>query len=406
MSVYTASGNYELTKLVLRTEDSSPDNNTGLFWDLRPFLAEASLFESIENVAMSGYVAIVESFNISDVLPLYGNEIVEMEFVTAGSDHAVKYSGRVYKITDRHRISEHASGYVIKFVSEASILSQRKFVNRGFKSTIGEIVDSVYRTKLSGSVQKPLRVEKTRGIHTYTIGEQKPLEAIMWLSRQAKSSTGNSGYVFFENHSEFVFASLESMYEQEPVAHYNNKHSGVYSDVKKRHEEEFGRIQDVDMFEENSILDRYMEGFHGSEHMYFDIVEKRIVNYKFDNEKEFKPEKSLGDIVNKKPVETGRDLIRFRYVGDSTYTYDETLNIMKIKQSEMFKGRIVVFGDSKLLAGDIIEVDFPNWSSHQKEAKSAYSGKVLISGIRHLLTQTSYSQNLLVRKDAYKDVNA
>lgn len=406
MSAYTSSGNYELSKLVLRVEDASPENNTGLSWDLRPFMVEASLFESIENVTMSGYVTIVESFNINDVLPLYGNEIIELEFNTAGSDHAVTYTGRVYKVTDRHRISEHAMGYVIKFVSEASLLSQRTFVNRGFKSTICEMVNTIYGSKLSGSVEKPLSLEKTKGIHTYTIGEQKPLEAILWLSRQAKAKDDNSGFVFFENHDEFVFSSLQTLYSRPAVAKYHSGHSGVYSDVKKKHEEEFERLQDVEMFENNSILDRFMEGVHGSEHMYFDLIEKRVTKHSYDNETEYNPEKSLGEIVNKKKVERGRDLLRLRYVSGDQYIRDEVQNLMTIKQSEMFKGRIVVYGDSKLLAGDIIEVNFPVWTSYEKDLKSAFSGKVLVSGIRHLLTQSGYTQNILVRKDAYQDVTA
>lgn len=406
MSKYTASGNYELNKLTIRTETSSPENKNGIVWDLRPFMIEASVFESIENVVMSGYVSVVDTFNINEILPLYGNEIVEIEFNTAGSDHVVKYTGRVYKVTDRHRITEHSMGYVIKFTSEASILSQRKCVNRGYKATIDEIVSSVYQNTLSGDTQKPLRAEKTRGIHTYTIGEQKPLEAILWLSRQAKAANGNSGFVFFENHNEYVFSSLQTLYEQKPVAKYTSKHAGVYDDVKKRHEEEFERVQDVEMFEKNSILDRYMRGLHGSEHMYFDLIDKRVITHKKNNETDFDPNKSLGEIVNKKPVDSGRDHLRLRYVAGSTFIEDETANVMTIQQSEMFKGRIVVFGDSKLLAGDVIEVDFPNWTSEQKEMKSAYSGKVLVGGIRHMLTQAQYTQNLLIRKDAYQDVNA
>lgn len=399
---YAGNGQYVLEHCRLLAKDQNTDEE--LTWDLSGFLFELSLFESLHSQTMSGYIAVLDTFNINNLLPIYGNETIELSFHTAGAEqNEIAYTGKVYKVSEKHRISEHASGYTIKFCSEAALLSKRTFVQRGFKSTRHEIVKDIYNTYLRGQSEKPLEAQETKGVSTYTWGTVDPLEAIQGVSRRCIGADGTFGFLFYENNQEFRFQSLQSLYQQDPVAIYSNRPAGVYNDVEDRFVEQFNSIQAIEINEENSLLDRIMDGLHGSDNVYYDILNKTLANKHYRKNESFDPNKSLGELPDKKFIEDGEDIMRLTFLsGDAEQYTWEVESMMKKIESETFKAKLSVFGDSNIKVGDVIEVSIPEWNQFE-DLKSPFEGKVLISAIRHTLTKTTYSQVFNIQKDSYED---
>lgn len=402
MSTYAGNGQYVIEYVKLLIKDENTDEM--MEWNLLPFMVEVSLFEDIMN-PMSGYIAIMDSFNFNELLPLYGNEIFQISFHTAGNEtNKIEYEGRVYKISEKHRITEHTSGYTIRFFSECSLLSKRSFVNSGYRAEPNKIVESIFSRYLRDRSTKPLVTQQTKGIGQYTFGTQDPLEAISVISRRTQGTDNTIAFVFYENNQEFRFESIQTMYQREPVASYSNTQSGVYRDVKKRFEEQFESYQDIEIFEENSLLDRLMDGLHGSNHGFFDLKEKSFTNFTYRKNERFDPQKSLGEIPDKKFIEGGQDTQSIKYYSDFTQQFfTEVDSLMKRKESETFKAKVSVFGDSSLKAGDVIYLVVPNWNTDQENIKTMFQGNVLIGSIRHTLTRDHYTQALGVMKDSYEE---
>ncbi len=400
---YSANGQFVLSSLMLfmkRTENS----NEEVAWDLSKSYLECSLFESIDEL-MSGYVVVLDSVNLNDLLPLYGLERIELTFYTAGADqYPIEYTGVVYKVSERIRISDHSSGYKISFTSEEFLKSERTFVQTGYVDTADRIAYDIYRTFMRTERNKPFISDSAVGISEYTFGSMKPIESINVLTRTAVATNGNLAYLFFENNEAFNFVSLQSLYQQQPVARYTNRLAGHYDDVKQRAIEQFESIQDIKYYEENSLLDRLNDGLHGSEHVYFDIVNKQLVTHHYRKSDKFDKLKSLGEIPDKKDIPDGHDVMYMNYVADTlnrTPFHMETR--MKLVESTMFKAFITVFGDSRLKAGDVLEVYFPRLQVDQDQ-KNIYEGKVLISAIRHTFTPDQYMQEIEIIKDAYNEI--
>jgi len=402
MKTYAGNGQYVLDYIRLIVKDENTDEE--LEWNLLSFMVEVSLFEDIMN-PMSGYVAVLDSFNFNELLPLYGNEKFEIGFYTAGNEkNRIEYQGFVYKVSEKHRITEHTSGYTIRFCSEAALLSKRSFVNAGFEAEPHNIAKSIYNRYLTDITRKPLEVQQTKGIGQYTFGAHEPLEALSIISRRATGTDQTIAFTFYENNQEFRFESIQTMYQREPVAAYSNTQAGIYEDVKKRFEEQFESYQDIEIYEENSFMDRLMDGLHGSNHGFFDLINKTFTNFTYRKNERFDPSKSLGDRPDKKFVDGGQDIQTIKYYsGYTEQFFSEVDSLMKRKESETFKAKVSVFGDSAMKAGDVIFLAVPNWNTDQENVKTMFQGNVLIGSIRHTLTKDHYTQALGVMKDSYEE---
>lgn len=400
---YAGNGQYVLTKMSLFSIEDEVENETE--WDLMPSFLELSLFESVFDQTMSGYVTVRDTVGMADLFPLYGDERIEVSFHTAGSeDSLIEYVGKVYKVSQPARVNEHTTGYIIRFCSEANLLSTRRFVQKGYQDTADRVVEDIYRKHLRGSDDKPLETLPAKGIESYTFGFMNPLEAISVAAKTPVASDGTRGYIFFENHESFMFTTLEHLYTQEPVARYTNQLAGVYDDVKQRAREQFESIQDITYDRENSYLDRLKDGLHGSDNVYFDLVTKQVVNYHYNKEQYFDETRSLGKRPYKHKIEDSSDIVNVNYVaGTGQYALNEVLNKMRRVESEEFMATITVFGDSKLKTGDVLEVYFPRMNDDQEERQSTVEGKVLIGAIRHTITQSQYMQAIELLRDAYNE---
>ncbi len=405
MSKYAANGHYVLTELVLEHDQGE--------LNLFPVMVSMNIYESIVDGMMSGDLSIIDSVNMAELIPLYGNEKLRIGYHTAGNDqNPIEFTGLLYKIAPKHRITEHSTGYTMHFCSPASLNSERTFVQRGMKGTADQIVSTIYTDFLAGEGDtKPIVTSPSKGNMQYAFGALTPMECISIVSQKAVSGAGDHSYVFFENVHEFVYKPLQELYAQEPAASYSYQSAGVYIDVENRNEEQFESIQAIEMFDENSLVDRVMDGLHGSLHYHFDLMTKEYLDgadVRYSKAEWYDRSKSLGEKPDLHPIEPSNDVVYLTYGAseESKLMHHDAIDSrMKRREAVMFKANITVFGDSKIRCGDVVEVFIPNLNIDQENIKSAYSGRVLIGAVRHAFTQSQYLQTFLIQKDAYMEID-
>jgi len=405
-STYQNNGQYVLEEFII---DPTENRDEREFINLIPLLIECNIYESIEDMTMSGSVSIIDASAMDDIFPLDGNERISIRFHTAGNEsNPIEYEALIYKISPKHRVTEHSNGFTIYFSSEASILSTRSFVHSGFSDTTDRIVDNIYRQYLTRDIRKPLETTSARGICNHTFGAITPLEAISVLERYASSTQGDAAYVFFENNRSFVFKPLQELYQQEPVASYKYGLSGVYENVDKKNEEAFERIQGIKVKDENSFSDKMMDGLYGSKHCVFDLVTKTFLgdsSVLYNKDEWFDENRSLGKYPSRKKQESREDIIKLSYGSgpdDLILQQDRIESKMKRAELDLFIAEIMVFGDSKIKCGDVIEGFIPNLNMDQKNIINPFSGKFLITSICHNLVPSKYTQTFQIQKDAYE----
>lgn len=376
--------------------------------DFKEIFLTINLYESIEDPGMNGKIAMTDSINIPEIAPLYGDETVKLVFYTSGNEsNPIEYEGIVYKISNKIRISEHTSGYYIYFCSKHVLNSTRMFVNRFFEDTISNIASSLYSEIQD---QKPIVVTGTRGTYKYTFGTVDPITAIHNMIPKAISGSSDHSYVFFENNKEVKFVPIQELYKEEPVVEYGYRNAGIVKDSQTRYEEQFETIHDIEVMEENSLLDRYQDGIHGSDHFMFDFLSKKYLDdedkFSYNKTEWYDPSKSLGRVPDKIPIEKKHDTLFLSYgygETDVANHKDYIEDRMKLRESDMFRSLLTVMGDSKLKAGDCITVKLPNWNQNQEDVGTLFDGKFLVKKIGHILSPSSYYMSLQINKDAYEE---
>tara|TARA_B100000929_G_scaffold290599_1_gene284826 strand:- start:12053 stop:13246 length:1194 start_codon:yes stop_codon:yes gene_type:complete len=393
---YKSNGDYAINKLVLRYKPSDSETKE---LDLSVAFVSVDIFESLFDQTMSGSISIIDSLNLPDTANLYGGEEIDISFNTLGTEDLFEYKAIVYKISENHRISEHASGYTIYFISPEALKSTRLSTNISGKKQISSFVESIFNKRLKED--KPLVAEQTEGIFSYVFGVHKPFNAINILRNAAYGD--DLGYLFYEDNRQFNFVPVEKLKQQEPVKDYFYRNRGVFKEIDQKEVESFNSIQELEVLEENSLLDRTMEGIHGKTSVQFDLFSKEATKVEYDKEGSWNSEKSLSEVPHKNEVDVSYESrVRLGVNNNSSLNQRKAVSsVMKLIELSTIRVKIVVFGDSTIRVGQACNVTLPNWNQEQQEVKNKIDGKYLIGQIHHNLSNTKMTQTMMLFKDGY-----
>lgn len=400
---YTGLGQCDILEMMLYVP-SQDGTSSEKQLDLTKSFSEFSLFESITDPTMTGYVISGDMLGLKQLLPLQGGERLEVQFEThTATTKTIKYIGYVYDVSEPARVSEHTQAYRLSFCSEALMLSERTYVQSGFQDTCDAIVKSIYQKFLLGKTNKPLLTVPSSGIQTYTFGTLKPIEAINIVSQMAIGSQDQYGYYFYEDNQQFNFVPIQYLYTQTPVSTYATNYGGNYgSDTSNRNNSQFQSFQKIEVIDNSGYFDRMNDGLYGSDNIYFDLVTKQVVNHHYQVQSEFDQTKSLGQIPDMRVVPDGDDVTYFSYAaGDIDKTQFYVENRMKRMEAITKQYSVLVYGDSGLRAGNVINATFPIIANNKSITANAYDGKWLIQAIRHTINSGVYMQELELSRDAF-----
>lgn len=403
---YTALGQVDIIKMLLYAP-SKDGTTTEQVLNLAPSLIEFSLFESINDPTMTGYVVMADIVGMKQILPLAGGERIEVQFEThTASDNTITYTGYVYSISESERASEHIQAYKLSFCSEALMLSERIYVQSGYQDTCDAIVKNIYQKFLLGKTNKPLLVVPSSGIQTYTFGTLKPIEAINIVSQMAIGSQNQYAYYFYEDNQQYNFVPIQYLYQQTPVSTYTTNYAGNYNgDTNQRNTSQYNSFQKIENIDNSGYFDRLNDGLYGSDNMYFDLVTKQLVNHHYQVDVEYDKTQSLGQMPNMRVVPDGDDVTYFSYAaGDIDKTQYYVENRMKRMEAITKQFNVLVYGDSGLKAGNVINAAFPLVHNNKAITENPYDGKLLIQAIRHTINSGIYTQELEISKDAFNKI--
>lgn len=409
MSRYFDDGQYNLLKLTVKTATANP-----VELDLTNIMVDLVLYESIYTDTLSGNVSIIETDNMVKEYSLGNGEVIEIQFNTAGIEQVTRMNAVVYKVSEATRVSEHATGYILHFMSEECLNSLRRRQFTGHTAEISSIVSEVYDRIKRGTDPKPLEVTQTRNIHNFVFTGQEGLRAIQMMANQAISTADETGYLFFEDMDKFQFVPLEKLYQQEPVVEYVYKNSSVFEDVKKKNEESFNAYQDFTVIQGSNLSERMNDGVYGGTWARFSILDKNLQIVNYNAKDNFVKEKSLA----KSPVpidsnynDSFSDKLYLTYGLEQNDGFNPYVNgRMNKLRSSNFAISIGTFGDSTLRVGQTCKANIPNWSIDGMDPtnpnRDVLTGKFLIAEIKHIFSQKLYTQRIKLIKDAYEEVTA
>lgn len=384
------------------------------------------LFEDLFSPYMSGTITLNDSLNIAEVLPITGQEKLEIEFKTPVEQAEPVYKiFRVYKL-DKHTVDQNGKGqkYTLHFISEGGLINYSQRCGYSVYGSVSEMVKTVVSKHFPDNIWKDrFQVETTKDNYSFVLPKTyTPYKAISWLSTKAISSVAGdySPFLFYETFDGYCFKSLSSIIKtgsESSQDYYFIKEQLSSSDGSPTSLSVDGPLSaifhKVQMLEEISRFDmaeNIMQGSVSSRLVIHDLTRKEKREVFFRESDVFEDSIKLGDFPHYKSTDVDDSIFyqtpsAYYYLPSTSFNvYNDQNNISdNNKLEEYFLKRkyffntmmtqriaISVYGDSTKRVGQVINLYTPKISADQavqddKQDKN-FSGKYLITSIRHTFT--------------------
>ena len=399
-------------------------------------MAELNIFEDLFSSVMTGNIVLNDSQNLINNLPITGYEFLLLSFEKPGIAVKMSKTFRVYKMTDRIRVNEQNETYILHFASEELLISESVLVSRTYTNMpISAIVAEISKQFLRIQPEKLAFIRETYGTHTINIPGYHPFHALNHVARYALSQYKAGAFVFYESRDGYHFDSLEAMSEQTPAQLITiaPKNLGYERSQKSDLQQEQEGAESISFPECFDTLRSTYDGMYGGLLVTIDPLRQRIKHHYYDGLKQFTNTKH----VNRFPFMSGSQN-RF---GRAQYEYPEALKrvVLTTKDHDQIpyaQGKqlirpsrieewliprlmyltgihsnrvsVAIPGSLIISVGSVIELKLPAAEEQEKGTKkldALYTGRYLVTALRHKVNQRTYSCIAELSKDSINTVS-
>lgn len=406
---------------------------SGQRFEMKKLLLELSYYEDIYSFSVSGYVTIIDAQGFVELLELTGNEFIEVNFgKTKNSPNGNNQLYRVYKIGDRKPVGNmNSESYTLYFCSEELILSEQIKISKSYRGTkISDIVKNIMTDKLKVKPEK-LRIEETTGVNDFIVPRFKPFEAISWLSTYARpKGSGEIGadMLFYETKDGFNYRSLQSLFKENIYATYKYQQKGI-EDKTQSFQEKTISVLDYEFVKVYDMMNDISSGTFANRLLSIDILARtsKITDFNYDKYKSQAKTLNSGSPANTLKnrlgmtntnsydatfkVATGnafqQDVPYIKQAVDGvakniaieTYVPNRTAQI-SLANYTVLKAKIP--GDPGITVGRTIQFNLLTLkpTNTEKNLDEFYSGKYLVTAVRHIIQPTAFQTILEIAKDS------
>ena len=379
---------------------------------------------------------------ILDGLPIRGGE--PSHIVIADHDKNVlkfKDDNKLYVNRVRNVIAgTQKDAYSIDFTSREMLANEQCRVCKRYDGKISENIKKILTEATSADVgiktKKEVTVDETAINYNFIGNDRKPFYVCTWLASksipsQAGKVGGSAGYVFYETYDGYNFRSLDALAEQESKGNY------LFSNTDDITPEYTGKIISYDINKDIDLQNNLTIGAYDNRTLFFDFYayNYKVRNYSVDESGSSDNNKGAGSkgkivtlgsdeidsvadefrlpvsrLMNKVldvgTLPAGKDIdAQLKTWKESPFdpTYDSTKtmvqSVMRYNQMFSIKINIMIAGDFRLRAGDLIRCEFPKLSTEPNTRPNKVSGGLyMIASLCHNITpRETYTSLTLVR---------
>jgi hypothetical protein len=423
MAGLKAVGDFKLDKAEIVT-------SSGMVIDLSASILNITIFEDTGMTAVTGDILLQDSFALTSVGPIIGQEYLKLKIRTPSlteEEEIIDFTENVFIINSlesRVQAGNNVQVYLLNFTSSEIVSNQRTKVSRSLKGSYSEIVKIML-----GEVdcKKKIYVEPTSGNKRIVAPNIRPFDVIKMATREAVSKFfSNPNYLFFETIKGYHFRSLSSLYAQSPMQTYTTFVHG--SSIEKggavNITKELGNVLDFEIVENANSLTNYTTGVYASNLIVHDIYSKSYKKYQYgifnnfkkenhitkyhqENKKEFpiyshvivdEKKNSVQDFPARTFVTptstalqqdaqhtTENNTLPFTPQNSQDWLQRRTSQLIQLEQGLLLN--ILTHGNTVVSAGDIVKLDLPYNASFKtvKNDKNDrfYKGMFFIKRLRH-----------------------
>ena len=372
-------------------------------------------FESIESPSISMTVTFIDIDQVIGREGITGGEYIDLT-VKDGDVDEFKITSKKQKLmlnSVRNVVTEtNKQVATLEFVSVELIVNQTSRVNKKFTGNVSNTVEELLKSDKKG-VQSSKKLDKDNSLNSYSfVGNLKrPFDTIQWLCPKTQSSAKDFGFLFYETLDGYVFKSIKSLLEQEPI---------TYTQTDRPGDQGFFKILQNNLNQTNDVGMNMTMGMYANRTLYIDIENQTFqeVDSKISDLDLKRPPKLL-DGFEDFPT---RLMLRVNDFGvaQKGAKKDEVQPIseLAVYQSKSYIRNNLLFSQSinisiplntTLRAGNIINIRLPvkkddkgtETNSYGNERTNDPSGKYLVSELRHLIGGGSAETQLKLIRDVF-----
>jgi len=401
--------------------------------DLKGLLVELSYYEDIYSFSASGSLTILDAQGFIESLQLTGNEYLEVNFgKVKGSANTTDQLFRVYKIGERKPLGNmNGEVYTLFFCSEELMLSEQTKISQSYKGNkVSDIISDVLLNKLKVAQSKIEVIEETTGIYDFIVPRFKPFEAISWVSTYARPQGVGVGadMLFFETKNGFNFRSLQSMFKDAIYTTY--KYEAKNLDPKLQNfQEKVNQVLEYEIGKPYDVLNEIGSGTLSNRLITIDPTTRtyRVTDFDYLKYKGRAESLNPGGVTNNLKNRLGKstnesydgklkltvsnsnqnDVPYISQQGDGVAkdVFMETAipnRTAQISLANYTTVKMSIPGDSGITAGRTVNFNLLSLkpSNTKRELDKFYSGKYLVTAVRHVIEPSSYKTILELAKDS------
>jgi len=372
-------------------------------------------YESIESPSISMTVTFIDIDQVIGREGITGGEYIDVT-VKDGDVDEFKITSEKQKLmlnSVRNMVTEtNKQVATLEFVSVELITNETSRVNKKFTGNVSSTVEELLKSDKKG-VQSSKKLDKDNSVNSYSfVGNLKrPFDTIQWLCPKTQSSSKDFGFLFYETLDGYVFKSIKSLLEQEPI---------TYTQTDRPGDQGFFKILQNNLNQTNDVAMNMRMGMYANRTLYIDIENQTFEEVDFKiSELDLKRPPKLLDGIEDFPT---RLMLRVNDFGvaQKGAKKDEVQPIseLAVYQNKSYIRNNLLFSQSinisiplntTLRAGNLINIRLPvkkddegsKTDSYGTERTNDPSGKYLVSELRHLIGGGSAETQLKLIRDVF-----
>jgi hypothetical protein len=404
----------------------------GQKFNFRQMMLTLIYYEDLYSFVTSGTLTITDAQGFVESLQLTGNEFIEIVIgkIKDAPDNIIA-TFRIYKINKRKPSgNQNSETYEFNFCSEELFLSEQTKISQSYPSTsVSDIISDILTNKLKVNKNKINIIEKTTGIYDLTIPNMKPFEAVSWLSTYARPTNyPGSDMLLYQTKNGFNFRSLQSLFNDVVFGTYKYSAKNVDASEQSTEDDQIA-VQKFEMFKSYDSLNEINAGTLANRLISVDPLIRSFYVTDFDYKK-YAPQAStlnsnaptnyftnrLGETQNEtyngalKVSTSNKDEMMVGYINARSGSvakdvFIETyvpLRTAQISLANYTKIKLTIPGDPGITVGKIIEFKMSSLNpiDETQQEDEFYSGKYVVTAVRHIFTTDELVTMLEIAKDS------
>ena len=443
-------GDYNLDNVFLH-------NHMGEITDIKRVMVELNIYESIYSNGLTGSIVVGDAQNLIGKLQINGTERISFKLSTPGTENQrdmvdasveTGHPFHIYKITDRRQLNSNTLLYTLHFASREFMRNLRTKVSQAYDGRLDMSVLQILTDKEYLDSKKQISFEPCGNSDKIVIPNLRPYDAINMIAKRSLPEKSNGvGYYFYETTKGIYFRSWDNMvsvrgsYDRPIKQEFNympmniDRIAAKYNKILHDYQsvESYRFINNFHDVAANTVLGTYAHNV-----ITYNIFNKSYKKSDYNYEYEFANSKHT-DVANEKSNRERYAIAASSFIDEDDkkisdykesrvslqpttqflhneekgagYGIDVLQDGIKHAQGESQVNQVtngtvltmVVKGQSYLEAGDLIKFNLlTNDSSNATLQDPQYSGKYVITKIRHQINSKKYTMALECAKDSVR----